>query len=44
MSDKGIYRSWERTVAELAKCVLLCANCHAEVHAGLRELASRLAA
>jgi predicted Zn-ribbon and HTH transcriptional regulator len=44
LSDKGIYRSWERTVAELEKCVMVCANCHAEIHAGLRELAPGLAA
>jgi hypothetical protein len=24
--------SWDRLVEELSKCVLLCANCHAEVH------------
>lgn len=26
--------SWERTVAELEKCILLCKNCHAAVHVG----------
>lgn len=31
-------RSIERAREEAAKCVLLCANCHAEVEAGVRSL------
>lgn len=27
-------RSWVRIVSELKKCILLCNNCHSEVHAG----------
>ena len=30
--------SWERVKGELAKCVLLCHNCHAAVHANLIKL------
>ena len=26
----GVTRAWNRVVEELRKCVLLCANCHAE--------------
>jgi hypothetical protein len=26
---------WETVLAEIEKCVLLCANCHAEEHTGL---------
>lgn len=34
--SQGI-KSWERVKIELDKCVLLCANCHREVHAGLHN-------
>lgn len=36
ISADGVARPWERIAAELAKCVLVCANCHREIHAGVR--------
>lgn len=30
-------RSWSSTRAEIKKCILVCANCHREIHAGLIE-------
>lgn len=36
ISNQGYTRSWKRVQEELKKCVLLCANCHREVHAGLQ--------
>jgi len=35
---RGITRSIDKLREEAAKCVLLCANCHAEVEAGVAEL------
>jgi transposase-like protein len=38
LGREGVTRSLERARAEAAKCVLLCANCHAEVELGFRKL------
>ena len=38
LSSKGLTRSWERIKKEIDKCVLLCANCHMEVHDGITQL------
>jgi hypothetical protein len=40
LAARGVSRSLERARAEAAKCVLLCANCHAAVESGVRELPS----
>jgi hypothetical protein len=38
LSCKGITRSKEKVDAELKKCVLVCANCHAEIEAGITQI------
>lgn len=38
IGDKGYTRSWEKIKAELDKCVLVCANCHREISAGITQL------
>ena len=36
ISQRGHSRSWERVRKELDKCVILCANCHREIHASMQ--------
>ena len=38
LSSRGLTRSWERIKKEIDKCVLICANCHMEIHDGITQL------
>ena len=38
ISASGHTRSWEKLKVELDKCIMVCANCHAEIHAELATL------
>lgn len=32
IGSKGYTRSWEKVKEEIDKCILVCANCHREIH------------
>lgn len=36
-SDNGHTRSWEKQKIELDKCILVCSNCHREIHSQKSE-------
>lgn len=38
ITRRHIKRNAYRLAAEIAKCVVLCKNCHAKVHAGILSL------
>jgi transposase-like protein len=38
IADRGVARSLERALDETRKCLLLCANCHAEIEAGIATM------
>ncbi len=38
LSARGLTRSWEKLKKEADKCILVCANCHREIHAGITQL------
>jgi len=40
ISAKGYTRSWQRVKHELDKCVLVCANCHRELHESITQLSA----
>jgi transposase-like protein len=44
LASRGLARSLAKARLEVAKCVLLCANCHAEVEAGIATIAPEAAA
>jgi len=38
LTSRGLTRSWKKIQEEIDKCILLCANCHMEVHEGITQL------
>lgn len=38
LSSRGLTHSWRKIKSEIDKCVLVCANCYREIHAGIKDL------
>ena len=40
LSMKGLTRSWQKIKEEADKCILVCANCHREIHGSITQLSA----
>lgn len=40
IGERGYTRAWEKVKSELDKCILVCANCHREIEAGVAKFSS----
>lgn len=38
ISDRHISFTWNEAKKELDKCIVVCSNCHREIHAGIRKI------
>ncbi len=41
IAAKGYTRSWEKVKTELDKCILVCSNCHKEIHSQIGYIFKR---
>lgn len=42
LSMDELYRSWTKTKSEIEKCILVCSNCHREIHGGVLKIPNLL--
>ena len=40
LSVRDLTKSWGKIVEEIHKCILVCSNCHREIHGGITKLPS----
>ena len=38
ISDRNIKLDWEEIKKELDKCIVVCSNCHREIHSGIKQI------
>lgn len=38
IASKGYTRAWNKVKEELDKCILVCSNCHRELHNGVIDI------
>lgn len=38
LSVRGLTRAWGKSKKEADKCILVCANCHREIHGGIIQV------
>ena len=38
LSQRSLTKSWDKILEEVKKCLLVCSNCHREIHAGIIDL------
>ena len=41
ISDRNVPTDWKSIKNELDKCILVCSNCHCEIHAGYRKVSDK---
>lgn len=42
IGTKGYTRAWSKVKEELDKCILVCSNCHREIHSGIVDIPKEL--
>lgn len=42
LSMEGMSKSWKLIAEEVSKCVLVCSNCHREIHSGITSISKNL--